>query len=263
MTATAGDPLFDVGGRVIVVTGACGLAGRTLVPALAERGARVLALDVAAAGPAALAEEVGGDIAGLACDVADAEQVADAATAALERFGHVDVLINAHQYKPQGFLEAQAENLPEELWDAVIDVNLKGVFLACREFGRTMLERGRGSIINLGSTYGLVSSNPDLYTANSMGNPLVYSASKGGVLMLTRYLGAHWAGRGVRVNCVTPHGIFNAHENDFIHRFSAKSPMRRMMSADELVGPIIFLASEASSYMTGSNVVVDGGWTAW
>ncbi len=162
-----------------------------------------------------------------------------------------------------GLLHAQAENLPEELWDAVVDVNLKGVFLACREFGRAMLERGSGSIINLGSTDGLVSSNPDLYSANSMGNPLVYSASTGGVLMLTRYLGAYWAGRGVRVNCVTPHGINNAHEQDFVERFSAKSPIGRMMSAAELVGPVLFLASDASSYMTASNVVVDGGWTAW
>jgi NAD(P)-dependent dehydrogenase (short-subunit alcohol dehydrogenase family) len=257
------DPLFDVSRRVIVLTGACGLAGRTLAPALAERGAQLVLIDVVASDPAAAAATIGDGALGIACDVADAAQVAAAAEAALERFGHVDVLINAHQHKPEGFLEARAEEFPEELWDAVIDVNLKGVFLLCREFGRSMLERGSGSVVNLGSTYGLVSSNPDLYAANSLGNPLVYSASKGAVLMLTRYLAAHWAGRGVRVNCVTPHGIANAHEEDFIRRFSAKSPMGRMMSADELVGAVVFLASDASSYATGSNVVVDGGWTAW
>jgi len=260
---TAYDPLFDVSDRTIVLTGACGLAGRTLAPALAHRGAKLVLVDIAAADPAAAAAALGGDALGIACDVADAEQVGAAARAAVERFGRVDVLVNAHQHKPQGFLEAQAEDFPEELWDAVMDVNLKGVFLACREFGRGMLERGSGSVVNLGSTYGLVSSNPDLYAANSLGNPLVYSASKGGVLMLTRYLGAHWAGRGVRVNCVTPHGILNAHEPDFMRRFEAKSPMGRMMDANELVGAVVFLASDASSYATGSNVVVDGGWTAW
>ena len=260
---TAFDPLFDVSGRVIVLTGACGLAGRTLAPALAERGARMVLVDIVAADPVAAAEALGGDALGIACDVAAADEVAAAAAAVTERFGHADVLINAHQHKPQGFLEARAEDFPEELWDAVMDVNLKGLFLACREFGRRMLERGSGSVVNLGSTYGLVSSNPDLYAANSLGNPLVYSASKGGVLMLTRYLGAHWASRGVRVNCVTPHGILNAHEDDFIRRFEAKSPMGRMMHADELVGAVLFLASDASSYATGSNVVVDGGWTAW
>lgn len=257
------DPLFDLSDRVVVLTGACGLAGRTLAPALAERGARPVLVDVAAAQPAAMARALGDGAVGLDCDIADAAQVAAVAATVSQRFGRVDVLVNAHQHKPEGFLDAQAENLPEELWDAVIDVNLKGVFLACREFGRGMLERGSGSIVNLGSTYGLVSSNPDLYAANSLGNPLVYSASKGGVLMITRYLGAHWAARGVRVNCVTPHGIHNAHEEDFVRRFAAKSPMGRMMSADELVGAVVFLASDASSYATASNVVIDGGWTAW
>ena len=126
-----------------------------------------------------------------------------------------------------------------------------------------MLERGHGSIINVASTYGVVSSTPDLYEGNSLGNPVAYSASKGGLIMMSRYLGAYWAGRGVRVNCVTPHGVFNHHEAGFIERFQARSPMRRMMTAEEVVGAVIFLASDASSYATGSNVLVEGGWTAW
>jgi NAD(P)-dependent dehydrogenase (short-subunit alcohol dehydrogenase family) len=178
-------------------------------------------------------------------------------------FGRVDILINNHAYRPNGFAEAKAESLPEELWDDIIDVNLKGTFLTCRDFGRVMLDQGSGSIINFASTYGMVSSTPDLYEGNSLGNPLPYSVSKGGVIMLTKYLGCYWASRGVRVNCVSPHGVANNHESAFVERFNLRSPMRRLMRTDEVVGAVLFLASEASSYATGSNVLIEGGWTAW
>jgi NAD(P)-dependent dehydrogenase (short-subunit alcohol dehydrogenase family) len=126
-----------------------------------------------------------------------------------------------------------------------------------------MLDQGHGSIINFASTYGVVSSDPSLYEGNSLGNPVAYSASKGAVIMLTKYLGAHWAANGVRVNCVTPHGVDNHQEAPFVKRFSSKSPMGRLMQVDEIVGAVLFLASDASSYATGSNVLVEGGWTAW
>ena len=126
-----------------------------------------------------------------------------------------------------------------------------------------MLKQGGLSIINFASTYGVVSSNPDLYEGNSLGNPLAYSVSKGGVIMLTKYLGTYWASRGVRVNCITPHGVWNHHEQGFESRFNSKSPMKRMMQASEVVGAVLFLASDASSYATGSNLLVEGGWTAW
>lgn len=257
------DPIFDVAGLVVAVTGACGLIGRTLVEAFHARGARVVIVDLAGADPEGFARKLGGDAIGLACDVSSAAEVAGLVDATIERFGRVDVLVNNHQYKPRGFLEAQPETFPEDLWDAIVDVNLKGTFLTCRDFGRRMLEQGEGSIVNFASTYGVVSSNPDLYADNSMGNPLAYSASKGGVIMLTKYLGAYWAGRGVRVNAVTPHGVWNEHEAGFEERFRAKSPMGRMMTADEVVGAVVFLASGASSYATAGNLLVDGGWTAW
>ena len=258
----AQDPVFDVSGRVVVLTGACGPIGRTLTRAFAGRGAKLVLVDVASADPVKFSSEFP-DALGFVCDVSKSAEVASLVTATLERFGRVDVLVNNHQYKPQGFLEAKAETFPEELWDAVMDVNLKGTFLTCRDLGRVMLDQGKGSIINFASTYGVVSSNPDLYVGNSLGNPLAYSASKGGVVMLTKYLGAYWASRGVRVNAVTPHGVGNNHEAGFVERFSAKSPMKRLMTADEVVGSVLFLASDASSYATGSNVLIEGGWTAW
>lgn len=256
------DPLFSIEGRVVALTGACGLIGRELVNALHERGAKLVLADIPAAGPAELAAKTG-DAVGVACDVCDAESVAGLVRSSLAAFGRVDVLVNSHHYKPKGFTDARAETFPEELWDAIVNVNLKGTFLTCREFGRLMLDQGKGSIINFASTYGVVSSNPDLYEDNRLGNPVAYSASKGAVMMLTKYLGAHWAERGVRVNCVTPHGVWNDHEPGFVERFARKSPMRRLMTAREVVGAVLFLASDASSYATASNVLIDGGWTAW
>jgi NAD(P)-dependent dehydrogenase (short-subunit alcohol dehydrogenase family) len=256
------DRLFDVAGRVAVITGGCGLIGREVARALAARDARVALVDLPSACPERVAAETGCAL-GLGCDVTSAEQVAHLADTVEAHLGVPGILVNSHHYKPRGFTDAQPETFPEDLWDAIVGVNLKATFLTCREFGRRMLARGRGSIINLASTYGVVSSNPDLYAGNSLGNPIAYSASKGGVILLTKYLGAYWAERGVRVNCVTPHGVENGHEPDFVERFAAKSPMRRLMRPEEVVGAVLFLASDASSYATGSNVLVEGGWTAW
>jgi NAD(P)-dependent dehydrogenase (short-subunit alcohol dehydrogenase family) len=258
-----GDPLFDLSGRVVVLTGACGLIGRTLARALGDRRARVVLVDTASAQPDRLARELDEGAIGMACDVSSSPEVEKLATEVGQRVGAVDVLINNHQHKPKGFADADAATFPEELWDAILDVNLKGTFLTCREFGRGMLHRRSGCIINVASTYGVVSSNPDLYEDNSLGNPIAYSVSKAGVIMLTRYLGAYWAERGVRVNCITPHGVVSNQEPAFVERFRAKSPMRRLMTAGEVVGAVVFLASDASSYATGSNLLIEGGWTAW
>jgi NAD(P)-dependent dehydrogenase (short-subunit alcohol dehydrogenase family) len=259
----ASDPVFDVCGLVIVVTGACGLIGRAMAKAFHERGARLVLVDIAETEPEKAAAAIGGGALGISANVADAQSVAAMVENTLGRFDRVDVLVNNHQFKPLGFLEAKAETFPEELWDQIIDVNLKGTFLTCRDFGRVMLDQGKGSIINLASTYGLVSSNPALYSDNSLGNPVAYSASKGGVIMLSKYLAAYWAKRGVRVNCITPHGVWNNHEKTFEERYNNLSPMGRMMHPGEIVGPVVFLASDASSYTTGANLLVEGGWTAW
>ena len=261
------DPLFEISGRVVVLTGASGLIGRKIAAEFAARGAVMVLADLETADPVGFAKSLSGKDGarayGVACDVSKAEEVGLLKRRALDVGGRIDVLMNAHQYKPKGFLSARAEDFPEELWDAVLSANLKGTFLTCRDFGKTMLEQGKGSIINFASTYGVVSSNPALYEDNSLGNPVAYSASKGGVIMLTKYLGTYWARRGVRVNCLTPHGVWNNHEAAFVERFSKMSPIGRLMTVDEVVGAALFLASDASSYVTGSNLLVEGGWTAW
>jgi len=257
------DPIFSVEKKHIVLTGACGLIGSEIAKALVERGANVHMVDIAKADPVAEAKSLAPTAYGYAVDVSKAEQVAALRKEILSRAGKIEVLINCHQCKPKGFLGALPENFPEELWDEIINVDLKGVFLMCREFGSQMLENRNGSIINFASTYGLVSSNPSLYENNSMGNPLAYSASKGGVIMLTKYLGVHWAAKGIRVNCITPHGVWNHHEKTFVDRFSHLSPMGRMMKSNEIIGAVLFLASNASSYSTGGNILIEGGWTSW
>lgn len=257
------DPLFSVQGLVIVVTGAGGLIGSTLARALHDRGARLVLVDTDAAKLVPFTELPPARCICVTADVSDREAVAELVRTSLEAYGRVDALVNAHQFKPAGFLEAQAEHFDDELWDDILRVNLKGTFLMCREFGRQMIEQERGSIVNLASTYGIVSSNPALYADNSMGNPLAYTASKGGVIALTKYLGAYWGKHNVRVNCVTPHGVFNQQEDSFVERFSSMSPLQRMSEAEEVIGAIIYLLSDASSYATGANVLVEGGWTAW
>lgn len=257
------DPVYSIDGRVIVITGACGLIGRAMISAFLERGAKLVLADVPSAAPEDMARQLGSGVLGVSTNVAEASSVSNLLEKTLGVHGRVDVLVNNHQFKPVGFLEAKAESFPEELWDQIVDVNLKGTFLTCRDFGAEMLRHGKGSIINLASTYGVVSSNPGLYSGNSLGNPLAYSASKGGVIMLTKYLAAYWGKRGVRVNCITPHGVWNNHEQAFEERFNSFSPMGRMMQPEEIVGPAVYLASDASSYTTGANLLVEGGWTAW
>jgi NAD(P)-dependent dehydrogenase (short-subunit alcohol dehydrogenase family) len=263
MTTQHTDPIFNVSDRVIVITGACGLIGRTMSKALYERGAKLILADIEEAKPAEYAASLGENAKGIASNVRFAEEVKKLLDFTLEQFGRADVLICNHQFKPKGFLEAKAETFPEELWDDINDVNYKGTFLLCRDFGNQMLKQGKGSIINFASTYGVVSSNPALYADNSMGNPIAYTASKGGVITLTKYLGSYWASKGVRVNAITPHGVWNNHEDAFVKRFSAMSPSNRLMQPEEILGGILFLASDASSYVTGSNLLVEGGWTAW
>jgi NAD(P)-dependent dehydrogenase (short-subunit alcohol dehydrogenase family) len=257
------DPVFSVAGRTVAITGACGLIGRAITEAFLQRGAKVVAIDIVPVEHRSGSIYDGDRLLHLTADITSAEAIEHAVERIRDSFETIDVLVNSHHYKPKGFTEAPPETFPEELWDAIVEVNLKATFLTCRAFGRAMLKQGQGSIINFASTYGVVSSNPDLYEGNTLGNPIAYSASKGGVVMLTKYLGAYWAERGVRVNCITPHGIENGHETAFVERFRAKSPMRRMMRSDEVVGAVLFLASEASSYATGSNVLIEGGWTAW
>jgi NAD(P)-dependent dehydrogenase (short-subunit alcohol dehydrogenase family) len=160
------------------------------------------------------------------------------------------------------------ETYPEESFDRVMDVNVKGTLLCCQVVGAAMAREGRGSIVNVSSVYGLLSPQQDVYEfrrreGQSFTKPVAYSVSKSAILNLTRYLATYWAKDGVRVNTLTLAGVANDQPAEFLKAYTARVPLGRMAEAGEALGAVVFLASDASSYMTGANLVVDGGWSAW
>jgi len=160
------------------------------------------------------------------------------------------------------------EAYPEDSFDKVMDVNVKGTLFCCQLIGGKMAEQGRGAIVNIASVYGILSPCQDIYefrrqNGDTFYKPVAYSVSKSAILNLTRYLATYWAPKGVRVNTFTLHGVFNNQPKAFLDAYCPKVPLGRMADAEEMIGPIIFLVSDASSYMTGSNLVVDGGWSSW
>jgi NAD(P)-dependent dehydrogenase (short-subunit alcohol dehydrogenase family) len=257
---------FNLTGKVAIITGGAGLVGSAVAEGLAEYGCNVVISDIAQEKCTNLADMLR-DRYGIGClgkevDVSNKKSVELLLNETLDKFKKVDILITAHQNKPARFFK-RFEEYSEEDFNDVISVNLKGVFLCCQVIGNQMIRQGQGNIINFASTYGVVSPNQEIYLGTAMGSPAAYSASKGGVILLTKYLATYWAEKKIRVNAISPHGVFNNHEERFIKQFSDKSPLKRMSTKDEVVGGIIYLASDASTYVTGHNLMVDGGWTAW
>jgi NAD(P)-dependent dehydrogenase (short-subunit alcohol dehydrogenase family) len=259
------DPLFDLSGRVAVVTGSSGQLGRALCTALAERGAVVVGLDLA--GP-----QEGDAAPTLACDVTDRASV-EAAIATIERDHAVPhLLVNAAGIDAPPDAPAEEvgpfEDVPVEAIGRVLDVNVVGVLTCCQVIGGAMARAGRGSVVNVSSIYGMLSPDQRVYdfrreAGETFVKPVAYSVSKSALSNLTRYLATYWAGRGVRVNTLTLAGIANDQPAAFVEAYTARMPLGRMMDVGEAVGAVVFLAADASSYVTGSNLVVDGGWSAW
>ncbi len=190
----------------------------------------------------------------------------------LETFGSVDILVNNAALDPKFDAEHQDQHLssfeafPFEAWQQAVDVNITGMFLCAQAVAQPMRQAGKGVIVNVASTYGLVGPDQRLYQRPGQPpqyKPVSYSVSKAAALGLTRYLAAYFAGTGIRVNALSPGGVFADHDDEFVERYSAKTILGRMAHKDEISAALLFLVSDASSYMTGANLVVDGGWTAW
>jgi NAD(P)-dependent dehydrogenase (short-subunit alcohol dehydrogenase family) len=266
------DNLFDVTQEVVLITGVSGQLGAEYAKAFLSRGAKVLGLDMGSTARSdVLANEHPENFQFLEADVTSKTSLQRALAEAEAKFGTPTVLINnaAIDSPPSAPPEENGpfEDYPEASWDKVVDVNLKGVYLCCQVFGAAMAKAKGGSIINVASIYGVVSPDQNLYEyrrkrGEVFYKPVAYSASKSGILNLTRYLAVYWAKQNVRVNSLTIAGVFNNQEQAFLDVYCGRIPVGRMANADEYNGSVLFLASDASRYMTGHNLVVDGGWTA-
>ncbi len=257
---------FDLTGKVIIISGGCGLIGRAFCEAVAQFGGHVVVGDIALSNPKELAAQLETrnkiKCIGFEIEVENKDSVVCLKEEVIKEFGRIDGLVTGHQNKSHLIFEP-FEDVSEENWDKVVEVNLKGTFLLCQVIGSYMAQNKSGSIVNIPSTYSVVAPNQNLYKGTNMGCPAAYSASKGGIDALSQYLSSYWANKGVRVNMITPHGVWNNHQDAFEENFSKFSPMERMSYNHEVAPALIYLLSDASSYVTGNNMLVEGGWTAW
>lgn len=267
--------LFSLKGKSAIVTGGAGILGRRFCDGLARHGANVAVVDLDAKAAKKLAAEIAKEhrvkVAGLGCDVSSPSSVVAMVKKVVSALGGVHILLNNAASKSRDldafFAPFEKYSLAE--WRKVTSVNVDGVFLVAQAVGAQMVRQGTGgSIIQTASIYGIMAPDQRIYEGSSyrgrpIGSPAVYSASKGAVVALTKYLAAYWADKNIRVNTLTPGGVRSGQNETFIKKYSDRIPMGRMAEADELVGALIYLASDASSYVTGHNLLVDGGLAAW
>lgn len=272
--------LYDITGRVAVITGGSGMLGIKHAEAIAEMGGIPVLLDIdgekAVAGATEIRKRFKVQALGLQADVTDAKAVVGALAKTLDAFVRVDILINNAANNPQvdgrtppDDQWSRLENFPREVWDQDIAVGLTGAFLCSKIIGSEMATRGQGVILNIASDLALIAPDQRIYHQAELPEdlqpvkPVSYAVVKAGLLGLTRYLATYWAEKGVRVNAISPGGVFSNQDSEFVRRLTQLIPLGRMAHQDEYKAAIIFLVSDASSYMTGANLIIDGGRTAW
>jgi NAD(P)-dependent dehydrogenase (short-subunit alcohol dehydrogenase family) len=270
--------LFDLTGRVAVITGGAGLLGTRHAEIIAAAGGSPVLLDLPQAKPESAADAIAKkyrvDASGLAVDITQLAELEEIRDQLLARFGRFDILINNAANNPKvesagSKTWSRLENFPIEVWNDDLRVGLTGAFLCSRVFGSEMAKRGKGVILNIASDLAVIAPDQRLYRLPNVPEdeqpvkPVTYSVVKTGLIGLTRYLATYWATSGVRVNAISPGGVFNNQPEAFLTELHLRIPLARMAHADEYQGSILFLCSDASSYMTGANLVVDGGRTCW
>lgn len=264
--------LFSLKNKTAIVTGALGLIGKKHCEALALAGANVIVADRDKKACEDFANTLGINHLGMKMDVTDEQNLKKKRAIILKKYGTIDILVNNAAINDMFENPAMAahlsafENYPVDAFRKSLEVNVTGVFLCAQVFGSVMAEQEKGSIINIASTYGIVAPDQNIYR-NTEGvqtfyKSAAYPTTKGAVVNFTRFLAAYWGHKGVRVNTLSPGGVENGQDDFFNKNYSAKTLLGRMAKADDYQGALIFLASDASAYMTGANLVVDGGWTA-
>lgn len=264
--------MFDLSGKVAFITGAGGILGSVFCQALLDFGANVYALDISSEALEKLhgLNQGNGKLLVQECDLSDKQQVTASVRDAVSKFGKIDVLLNNAAAKTKDLKDFFADDVDytEQSWRDVMAVNLDGAFWVLQAVGKQMIEQKQGSIIQTGSIYGAMGADQRIYDGSEylgeqIRNPAVYAASKSGIIGLTRHFAAAWAEHGIRVNTVSPGGISSGQNNVFEKKYSARIPLNRMAQREDLIGAMIYLASDASSYVTGQNIMVDGGLSAW
>lgn len=270
--------LFDLTGRVAIITGGAGLLGRQHAEAIAGAGGIPVLADLPSANPMGVSLDVaktcGADAMGCEIDVTKPDEVRKLRDDVLSRFGRIDILINNAANNPKvespcGSAWSRLENFPLDVWEADLAVGLTGAFLCSKIMGCEMAHRKKGVIVNVASDLAVIAPDQRLYRQDGLSDdqqpvkPVTYSVVKTGLIGLTRYLATYWAESGVRVNAISPGGVYNHQPDAFVQRLSRLIPLGRMASQVEYQGAILFLCSDASSYMTGTNIIIDGGRSCW
>lgn len=265
--------LFSLKEKTAIVTGALGLLGKQHCIALAEAGANVIVCDLNENNCRNFAETLPILGTGIGTDISEIKSVRDLKTRVISKFGKIDILVNnaaINDMFENPSLAAELsmfENYPLDMFRKSIDVNVIGTFICSQVLGTEMANVGKGSIINIASTYGVVAPDQSIYKdekgTQKFYKSAAYPVTKGAVISFTKFLAAYWGSKGVRVNSLSPGGVENNQDSFFINNYSKKTPLGRMAHPDDYKGALVFLASDASSYMTGANLIVDGGWTAW
>ncbi len=266
------ESIFSVESEIVIVSGVSGQLGSRYAATFLEQGARVVGLDIKSTPLLInLSSQYPNRFSFCSCDVTQSENLQEALVMTRQRFGEPTVLINnaAIDSPPDASLQdvGPFEEYSDDSWDRVMDVNIKGVYLACKIFGGVMATNGRGSIINVSSIYGVVAPDQSIYEyrrkrGEVFYKPIAYAVSKSALLNLTRYLAVYWAKKKVRVNTLVIAGVENNQDPEFIQAYCERIPIGRMANQNEYNGAVLFLASDASLYMTGAQLVLDGGWTA-
>lgn len=260
--------LFDLSGRVVVLTGAAGLLGSQYADGLSQAGANVVLIDKDVSMCKNLEKQLRKkyhiEYLSLKVDISNKKSVKGAISKIMKKFQRIDVLINNAVF-PETKKERSIpfEEFPLNVWEKIISVNITGTFLCCQQVGQIMKKQKNGVIINVSSIYGLVGADQRIYEKSGLNSTIAYAVTKSSILNLTRYLASYWSKQGIRVNTLSLGGVKNNQKSDFLKKYSYRTMLGRMANKDEYVGAMLFLASDASSYMNGGNLVVDGGWTAW
>ena len=265
-------PNFNLKNKTIVLTGSSGKVGSRFSEILSKAGANLILIDKNTEKNEKLYKKIKKEyktnclVSNI--DITDPNEIDSLIKKILKKFSKIDVLINNAHFVPRNNLngDSRFEDYPYELWQETTSKNLNSIFVCCQKFGKVMIKQKNGSIINISSIYGVVGPDQRIYAKSRLNSPAFYSATKGAVVNLTKYLASHWGGNNVRVNTLTLGGIYDKKlhtSKEFIKKYSDKTMLGRMSSVSDYDGAILFLCSDLSSYMTGSNLIIDGGWTAW